>query len=278
MLKYLNMGIRTEAHWPRKWVHPARPYWEFMAIVEGEACLQTSGGGNRRFYGRRLYVMPPGSNHTWGLRQGQSCEVVVMHFDKIPPGMQKILSDNAPISVPLSAEDAARIRDLCTEVSPHYYRPRMDSDLWHDRVLLKLCIILLINGGGAARLSGFNRNAERAQLAIQYYRGHLGKHLTVRDICRAINISPPQLRRIFKEALNETPKEVCTRIALDEACRMAVETPLSLKEISGMCGYAGFSQFFRAFRQCYKMAPETWRKMHRPVTMITSRPPGSKPS
>jgi AraC-like DNA-binding protein len=272
MLKYLNSGVRTEAQWPSKWTHTTRDHWEFMAILEGEACQMPRASGKRRFYGRRLYVTAPGSNHTWRVPEGKSCEVVVMHFDKIPAGARRMIGDNAPMSVPLSAGEATRVREICKEVLPHYHRPRMDSVFWYDRALLNLCIIILRNGGGAESLSGFNRAAERAQLAIQYYRDHLGRHLTVRQICKAIHISPPQLRRIFKQALNESPKQVCTRIALDEACRLAVETALSLKEISGMCGYGGFSQFFRAFRAHYKMAPEVWRNMHRPAGKMPVEP------
>jgi AraC-like DNA-binding protein len=260
MLKYLNKGVRTTASWLPQWPPYSRGFWEFMAIVNGEACLQSSGDGVRRFVPSRLYISPPGSKHTWHVREGEKCEVFVLHFETLPLGMQRFFPEVKPFSVPLSREDAAVFQDIYSEVAPHYFKPRAESVLWYHRAILRICILILSKDAPIPRPDGFDHNAERAQLAIQYYQDHLANHLTVRDICRVLHISPPQLRRIFKQSLNESPKHVFMRMALKEACRLALEDTMSFKEIASRCGFAGFNQFYRAFRQRFGSAPDAWRR------------------
>jgi AraC-like DNA-binding protein len=235
-----------------------------MAIVDGEACLQSSANIARRYLANRLYVSPPGSKHTWRVREGEKCSVIVMHFETLPLGMQRFFPEVKPFSVPLSPEDADAVREIYLEVAPHYFKPSAQSVLWYQRAVLKLCTLILGKDAPIPRPDGFDYNAERAQLAIQYYQDHLGDHLTVRNVCQALHISPPQLRRIFRQSFNQSPKDVFTRMALKEACRLAAESSLQLKEIASRCGFAGFNQFYRAFRQRFGSAPDAWRRKQMP--------------
>ena len=276
MLTYLNKGTRTAEIWSPQSVPFSRGCWEFMAILKGEACQQIAGDSTRTFLGNRLFVSPPTSIHTWHVREGESCEVVVLHADALPFGAQICVSKATPFSVPLSPEDIGVIQGLYTRVFPHYFKPRTESTLWTQQAILEICTIFLSKIDLNLHSLGIDRNAERSLQAVQYFREHLSSRMTVRQIAKAVHISTPQLRRIFIQSFNQSPKHVLTNIALDEACRLAIETKLLFKHISSSCGFAGFPQFYRAFRHRFGCSPNEWRRKYHPPDSNKAGPKNPK--
>ncbi len=264
MLTYLNSGARTTEKWPATENWTTRDVWAFVAVLEGEARLDRPGRKGCEYRSRQLHIVPPGTTYAMRVRDGTSCEVVAMHFAGLLPVAKRFLPGGTPLSVPITDEDAGVIRKIHLELSPHFLKPTWASELRYDRALLKLCLIALPDGGRVPHPYGADRSAEQAQVAVQYHRDHLAKRLTINKICKAIHISPPHLRRIFKQSFNESPKEVFTRVALDEASRLVISSPLSLKEIALQCGFAGFSQFFRAFKKRFGNSPSEWRRQRQP--------------
>ena len=264
MLKYLSKGVRTERVWSTGTDPYSRGVWEFMAIIKGEAFRRTQASGRACYVSSRLFISKPSSKHTWHVRQGCSCEIVTMHFDTIPPQIQNLFGSFDHFSVPLSPDDTSRIQGVFTSVFPHYYKPDVESILRYRQALLELSTIVLAKENTYARAKGVDRNAERAQQAVRYFSDHLSRRVTIAEICKVMHLSPPHIRRIFKQSFKQSPKVVLENIALEEACRMAVETPFLLKEIASSCGFAGFPQFSRAFKRRFGSAPEAWRKRHRP--------------
>jgi AraC-like DNA-binding protein len=49
------------------------------------------------------------------------------------------------------------------------------------------------------------------------------------------------------------------RATIEEACRLMAQTALSLKEVATCCGFHGFSEFHRAFKQHTGQSPSHWR-------------------
>lgn len=187
-----------------------------------------------------------------------------MHFDTLPRSAELIFRGRNVFQASLSDEDRAEIELIYGEIRPHFVKPQIDSSLYFDRAIFKLCKkYLCIAENSSQKFCGLGRDTERMELAIEFYRTHIGRGLDVNRLCKAIHISPPQMRRIFKNACNKSPSEVLSQIAIEEACRLMLETRLSLKEIASKCGFAGFPQFFRAFRKQYNSGANEWRKRHR---------------
>lgn len=260
MLRYLSSGIRDQKNHSWATGLEVRGNWEFMAIIEGKAKPECSDGANFKFLPSRLWIMPPMSMHRWRLRKGERCEVIVMHFAAIPPRMQHFISYDRVTSLPLNATDIATIRAIHQELLPHYESPNLDCMVWFEKALIDLCILISGKFMGSKASARFDDGAVKVQQALDWYRVNLVQSPTVNTLCKALDVSPSRLSKLFKVALKEPPGHAFRRIALDEACRIMVETSLSLKETATMCGFPNSEQFYRAFRQQFHITPSKWRE------------------
>ena len=57
-----------------------------------------------------------------------------------------------------------------------------------------------------------------------------------------------------------TPHRAFARLRLETAMRLMIETPQKLEEIAAKCGYAGASDFGRAFKAATQVSPAVWRR------------------
>ena len=206
-----------------------------------------------------MWIVPPQSKHTWTRDPSEPCEVIVAHFAYLHPVMDNFISRNLPTSVSLKAADIKAVELLYARLVPQYENPSLLSLLHFQQGMLEFCILFLRNMEQPAIVPGFDVNSSKVQQALSWYQEHLSEGVNVRDVAAAVNLSSSHLRRLFQSVMQETPKRIFQRTALESACRFMAESNLSLKEIAYLCGYKGFSQFHRAFRAQYQQAPEEWR-------------------
>ena len=79
-------------------------------------------------------------------------------------------------------------------------------------------------------------------------------------MAEAAGVSPSQLRRLFREHLNITPRAHLRQLRLAMAQRMMLETSLPLQEIALACGFCDGYHFSRDFRRVIGRTPTDWRK------------------
>lgn len=101
---------------------------------------------------------------------------------------------------------------------------------------------------------------ERAMEWIR--REALNGSVKLQDIAERIGIHPSRLTRRFRAIYGTTPAAYVTKLRLDEAKRLLVETNESLEEIAWRCGYESGSYFCRAFTEKVGVNPSTFRHNH----------------
>lgn len=77
---------------------------------------------------------------------------------------------------------------------------------------------------------------------------HLGRPLQMPELSRRLGISERSLQRRFQKALGHSPVTELSRIRVERAKALLVQTRLSVSEIADRCGYAETSQLSRAIR------------------------------
>ena len=111
----------------------------------------------------------------------------------------------------------------------------------------------------------------RFQLAMQiriqqmqtYISYHFAEQIGLSDIAASANISRSEANRCFNSYIGISPMEVLLRHRLRVAQKLLLETGLTLREISCMCGFNSESYFSRCFRRMYGCAPGSFRSMRK---------------
>ncbi len=89
------------------------------------------------------------------------------------------------------------------------------------------------------------------------------EELTLEGVARIQNISPQYLSKLFKEETSFTFVEFLTRLRIELAHQLMVESDLSIKEICYKVGYSDPNYFSRLFRKQTGLMPKTFVSQYR---------------
>lgn len=109
----------------------------------------------------------------------------------------------------------------------------------------------------------------RVSQAIAQIRGNYHAPLTVRAIADAIHVSPSHLAHRFRLETGMTVKEYVTKVRVDMARRMLVETDAKLESIASAVGFCDAPHLSRVFVQHTRRRPGDYRR-HPPKQFSTS--------
>jgi transcriptional regulator GlxA family with amidase domain len=85
---------------------------------------------------------------------------------------------------------------------------------------------------------------------------------TVAALAEVAGISRTALVERFRKAFDDTPLRVITRIRLELAAEMLLQSRAPLAEIAASGGFGSSAAFLRAFRRQYHLTPNAWRERH----------------
>lgn len=116
-------------------------------------------------------------------------------------------------------------------------------------------------------LSEMNKLRKNSQqilsMAIRYIEDNVQRDITLREIAEHIGISQQHMCRIFREHMNVHSTEYITRIRLNMAMEMILNTNLSMAEIAQHCGFRSASYFSTVFGKYENMTPNNYRKQYK---------------
>lgn len=82
-------------------------------------------------------------------------------------------------------------------------------------------------------------------------------------LANSLGLSVSQLIRRFKSGMGTTPSTYLTNIRLEEACRLLINTSITLEEIAIRTGTGDGFSFSKLFRRHFKESPGAYRKRER---------------
>lgn len=109
------------------------------------------------------------------------------------------------------------------------------------------------------RLAG---HEPRVAAAIRLMESHLDSPLTTAAIARRLGISVRRLELLFRQELGLGPGTFYLRLRLQAACRLLLDTRLSMQTVAVRCGFGSHSAFSRIFRQHFAGSPSAYRRAH----------------
>ncbi len=134
---------------------------------------------------------------------------------------------------------------------------------------LEILLINLIRNESAKKDSGIvffsgERYGEKiAEQAVAYLKAHLQEHLTVTQICEALNYNKSYIFKQFKLATGHSVMSYFMHLKVERAKQLLRESELTVTQISDMLAFDTPNYFSKCFKKMAGYTPLQYKKMHR---------------
>jgi AraC-like DNA-binding protein len=129
--------------------------------------------------------------------------------------------------------------------------------------------------GHVRRSSELRQLSRRVSQAIERIRGNYHEPLTVRAIADAIHVSSSHLAHRFRLETGMSVKAYLTRVRVEMARRMLMETDAKLESIASAVGFCDAPHLSRVFVQYTRRRPGEYRRRplkQAPTSAVQNRP------
>ena len=99
----------------------------------------------------------------------------------------------------------------------------------------------------------------RVKKVISLMRENLHRQFSLREMARAVHLTPEHLCRIFKAEVGSPPTRYFKSLRMERAKELLETTSLTIKEITALIGVKDVSHFVRDFEMTYGMTPSRYR-------------------
>ncbi|MEM9097197.1 MAG: GlxA family transcriptional regulator [Pseudomonadota bacterium] len=96
--------------------------------------------------------------------------------------------------------------------------------------------------------------------AIQAMEENLEAPVSLPEVAEAAALSLRQLERLFRAHVGTSPQKYYTKIRLDRARSLVIQTTLSIREVALASGFASPEHFSRAYRSAFGLSPRKDRE------------------
>ena len=107
---------------------------------------------------------------------------------------------------------------------------------------------------------------------VDFIDAHLHTALDLRTMAAAVNLSASSFARHFKRSLGMAPYAYVMDRRLDRARHLLAETPQSVKEVAGICGFSDQAHLTRLFVRRYGTTPSAFRRAIGNASPLACRP------
>lgn len=174
-----------------------------------------------------------------------------------------LLAPGAPELLTLSPEDPAQKQALeLLRQSLYLDESAFGYELELQSLLARVWVQLLrpLEHSTPAAPAHAGTAAEKVKQMMLYIHAHYAEKLTIADLAAAAFCSQRECYRCFQLCLHQTPAEYLQHMRLQAACKLLIETDLSVTEIAQRCGFSSSSYFGAQFRQEYGCTPTRYRQ------------------
>ena len=108
----------------------------------------------------------------------------------------------------------------------------------------------------------------RVRHVVALMEEHHAAPLSVEQLAQAVNLSPSQLTRLFREQTGSSPARFARELRLQYAYELVQTSFLSIKQVMAAAGWNDPSHFSRDFKRQFGVSPKGLRGFHRPVDAV----------
>lgn len=124
--------------------------------------------------------------------------------------------------------------------------------------------------GNIIGLIGFHRRMNRQQHfssgmgklgeTVDYMHKNAMGEINYKELAQITGVSESKFGRIFREKLGVSPRQYIKRVRIENACRLLLETDVTVTTVAQECGFYDHAHFTRAFTSSMGISPSSYRK------------------
>jgi len=227
-------------------------------VVEGSISFIDETGPDV-LYKSRLWLSRPDSLHGWTGEKDKPAKVIVFHFLFVPELIESLIPTCDFLEMSLTREQNQRLQRLADQASTYWQRPARGATICFEHILLELCMLVLTHQKTATISPALAHAEQRVDAAITWFTERLAQNPGLNEVARAVGTSPSNLRRIFQEILQTSPKQIFDQIRYQRAMQLMSSPNMKLETVGESCGFGSASAFSRAFKTKFGCSPDVWR-------------------
>lgn len=244
------------------------PEFELTWIESGRG-TRAVGQSLESYEAGDLVLLGPGVPHTWASAGEGVQRAYVLQFSSqaLADGFLD-LPENAPLRRLFeAAANGVALGGATREVVVAALSRLPGGDAFRQHALL-----YTILGGMAAGARGDRRvlssgfpsisaeEGSRFSILVRWLQGNLGEEASLESAARSVSMSPRSFTRFVKRTTGKTFVELTNELRVHEACRLLLETDLTVADICFRSGFQNLSHFNRQFRKLRGTTPREFRR------------------
>lgn len=246
-------------------------YAEVVFFLHGEGLHYTESTGWQPVRRGEVFSLPPGGIH--GFKETRGLKIFNLLFipDALPlpmldlcgcPGYKLLFGDDGSEKHPyphlhLSPAEIRRMESML-RLFAFFHQEELDGNPSGKYGLFMAIISRLCH------LAVQDKTLQTEPLSItrihQFLNSNCSRTVTIAELCRLTAMSPATLHRHFLRFFGLPPLQYIRKYRLQIACRLLLNTTLTIQEISTLCGFPKQSYFNQIFRSVHHMTPGEYRK------------------
>lgn len=226
------------------------------------------GNSIHNFYREDMFLLGPNLPHSLIVDDPDESHAVCIHFTEDSFGqdffntpqnanIRKLLS-RASLGCNFYGPEVAgikeRIRNIKNQV--HFHQMMCFLDILFTLSNVKEYSILCSPG---YHPSSKKKEAKRISLVNDYILENFTNKLTLKELSDLINVSPATFCRLFKKSMNKNFSEFMVEVRVGHACKLLMDSDLSITEVCYLSGYNHMTHFTQKFKQLMGKTPKAYR-------------------
>lgn len=259
MLVYVNMGRRDFTANPIPPKDTMRYAWEFMACLEGRAIPELfEPGDDKAAWEKTFWAFPADHRHSW--QSHGAVDRVALLFTVVAPELTELLPRRGYYRVPLTDSDCDRLRELGRSARALLDMQTVKSAFFERQLAEELAQLALREVPDRPLAAAASAQA-RTERALVWFADHMAEGPGLREVGRALNISPTHLRRLFHKARGEGPHVAFNRVRMRRVEELLLHSDLTMEVIAERVGLSSASALNRAVKDHSGLPPHKLRKL-----------------
>jgi transcriptional regulator GlxA family with amidase domain len=162
----------------------------------------------------------------------------------------------APMDMMLHLISRDHGHELSAAISEMFVYERIRNEQDHQRVPLKHML---------------GTHQPKLQEVVALMEANLEEPIDLDELANYVGLSRRQLERLFQKYLHSSPSRYYLKLRLIRARQLLKQTPISIVELSVVCGFVSTPHFSKCYRECFGIPPSDERLVAETQPLVTAK-------